>query len=139
MLAALGDNMEIRKYGPIKWACASINSVNAKNSLDYNNNLFAKLFNYISGVNHSRQKIPMTSPVTFDYRAGAYTIAPDSNVRMTMRFFLPNEYYFNTPLPVIEGTYLQEDPAAVYAVVRFGGYANAMDYMKLVIYGNLLT
>ena len=123
--------MEIRRYGPTKWVCTSVSSVSAKSSQDYNSSMFGKLFNYISGSNNANQKIAMTSPVTFDYQTGeADKIAADSSVRVAMRFFVPTEFQANTPAPTAEGTYIQEDPAATYAVVRFGGYASANDYMK---------
>lgn len=129
VLEKIDECTEIRQYAKTKWVCTSMtgtaDELQAKNS----SNMFGKLFKYISGENEDQKKIAMTSPVTFDYKCSEEDkMKKNSNVKLAMRFYVPNEFHENTPMPTGDA-YLEEDPEMTAAVIRFGGYAKMDDYM----------
>lgn len=125
----IDDNIEIRKYEKTKWVCTTASGSAADLQSKNSGNMFGKLFKYISGENEAKQKIAMTSPVTFDYKSSdSENMNKDSNVKMAMRFYVPSEFQENTPTPTGDA-YIEEDPAMTAAVIRFSGYAKMDDYM----------
>ncbi len=71
----------------------------------------------------------MTSPVTFDYQnSNTEKINPDSECKLAMRFYVPNKFHENPPLPTNDA-YIEENPEMIAAVIRFGGYASMNDYI----------
>lgn len=133
IIEKLADNIEIRKYAASKWVCTSVNT-EASNLVNNNNGqrstMFNKLFKYITGQNERQQKIAMTSPVTFDFQKNdADLITEQSNLKMSMRFYVPKEHQANTPQPTGDA-FLQDDPESTFAVIRFGGYASITDYIR---------
>ncbi len=127
VLEKIDEVTEIRHYPKTKWACTSAegkaDTLQAQNS----GNMFGKLFKYISGENEEKKKISMTSPVTFDYQSPE-KVEKNTEVKLAMRFFVPNEYHNNTPAPSGD-VYIEEDPEMTAAVIRFGGYAKMQDYI----------
>ncbi len=77
----------------------------------------------------------MTSPVTFDFKKhDSNLITEESNLNMSMRFYIGKEHQENTPKPTGD-VFLVEDPEMVAAVIKFGGYASMNDYLN---YRNVL-
>ncbi|RNA42468.1 heme-binding 2 [Brachionus plicatilis] len=129
VIKTLGDNMEIRKYAPTKWVSTTMEGEADHYKSDYQTKMFYKLFNYISGENENKEKISMTSPVTVAYNSSDM-IAPTSQVKMTMGFFVPIEKKDGTPVPSSSDTFLREEPEMTVAVIKFGGYPTTDDYLK---------
>jgi hypothetical protein len=63
IISRLAENIEIRKYPSLKWACTKQTGRLGQYQQQFQNGMFYILFNYISGANNKRQKIAMTSPV----------------------------------------------------------------------------
>jgi hypothetical protein len=70
----------------------------------------------------------MTSPVTFDYQSPE-KVEKNTEVKLAMRFFVPNEYHNNTPAPSGD-VYIEEDPEMTAAVIRFGRFTRSEQQPK---------
>jgi hypothetical protein len=127
VLQQLGNNMEIRKYGSSKWVSTKADStVNNVGSTS----MFFSLFNYISGANNNKQKMEMTAPVLMEYKSKDNTkINKNSQVSVSMNFYIPSQFKSNTPQPTANNVYLTDLPELTVAVARFGGFASVNDYM----------
>jgi len=111
----ISDDIEIRKYSALKWVCAS-----SKNEGD--SSMFLHLFEYISGQNEQKEKIPMTAPVLKQYNA--------SNSLESMCFYLPKANQLNPPQPSGIYVYLHEQSEVTLATIRFGGFGFVSDSIK---------
>jgi hypothetical protein len=119
------DSVEVREYEPYIMASVEVAS-------DFNNALysgFMKLFEYISGKNTARSRIPMTAPVT-EERAGASQkipmTAPVSSEKAgdsyVVSFIMPENYTLDTlPVPDDKSITFKEVPAHKAAAIRFSG------------------
>lgn len=125
VVARLGDDIEIRSYGP---RVAAETEVEAANEEAGRNAAFRSLFDYISGANRAASKIEMTTPVSID--SGPQKIAMTAPVATAaagqglyaMRFFLPASYTMATaPQPTNPRVRLVEVPAEMLGVLRFTG------------------
>jgi hypothetical protein len=95
-----------------------------------NNNMFWTLFGYIGGENDQKKKIEMTAPVTTVFKSSdSRAISMTSNALMTMRFYVPKSNQANTPNPT-GNAFLQDEPEAQYATIRFGGWASMNDNLS---------
>jgi len=121
-------NLEIRKYPATKWVGTSFRGqVKDVNS----NQMFMKLFKYISGDNSQQTKIEMTSPVLMFYQnINNELMTKDSNVDMSMRFYVPKVNQDNTPTPKQSDEFIKTEPEMIVATYRFGGWASISDYMS---------
>lgn len=80
---------------------------------DAGNKAFRRLFNYISGVNHSRSSIAMTAPVSQQSAAGKWAVS----------FMMPASYTIETlPIPDDSSITLRQVPAHRVAAVRYSGF-----------------
>ena len=104
-------NLEIRKYPPLLLASVSHYGQDAA---------FRLLFDYISGNNRSRKRMPMTSPVISSERIEM--TSPVISTRNYMAFSLPNKYSKETaPIPESSKITLEETLEKIYGVLRFSG------------------
>ena len=93
--------------------------------------MFMKLFKYISGDNVQRQKVEMTAPVLMVYQnMNNELITKDSNVDMSMRFYVPKVNQDNTPTPRQSDEFIKSEPEMTVATIRFGGWASISDYIS---------
>ena len=69
--------------------------------------MFKKLFNYISGENDQKMKIPMTAPVTTLIQPGE---GPNCDNSFTMSFYIPSVYQNDTPSPTGDSVSIEERP-----------------------------
>ena len=75
--------------------------------------MFWKLFNYISGQNDKKIKIPMTAPVSILIDPGA---GPNCESTFSMAFYIPAEFQEDTPRPTDPDVSIEErDEITVYA------------------------
>ena len=99
-------------------------------STSYQNTMFTKLFDYFGGQNHMGAKTDMTAPVVVDFinyeRAMMHR---ESNVMMSMRFYLPQKFHTNTPMPTGRNMFILSDSEKTYATISFGGFATVDDYI----------
>ena len=92
--------------------------------------MFMKLFNYISGDNKMAQKVEMTAPVLSVYQnMNNELINKNSNVMMSMRFYIPKANQGNPPIPNQSDIFIITEPEMVVATYRFGGWADSEKYI----------
>lgn len=107
------EPIEIREYPELILAAVQ----------DYNDDsAFGLLFNYISGGNTSRKKIPMTAPVITSEKIPM--TAPVISQSNYMAFVLPSTYDKETvPNPNNPKVKIEIKPKRKLAVLKFSGYA----------------
>merc|ERR1712045_782378 len=137
------DGYEERRYPSVKWACTGAtydveDAAEEKgndseewslvkmmqmmtNKKSWNkkpeNQMFMKLFRYISGVNKERQEIEMTVPVLS-------TMTPmEGKMKKQMCFYLTKEAQKNPPQPEDPDVKIDQNKEMVVFVKQFGGYA----------------
>ena len=69
--------------------------------------MFWKLFNYISGENDQKVKIPMTAPVTTLIEPGD---GPNCESTFTMAFYVPPAFQEDTAIPTDSSVLIEERP-----------------------------
>merc|ERR1712002_1333783 len=137
------DGYEERRYPSVKWACTEaiydVDEETAKDGEDSEewnlvkmmqmmtnkkswkkkpeNQMFMKLFRYISGVNKERQEIEMTVPVL------SKMTPMDGKMKKQMCFYLTKEAQKNPPQPEDPAVKIEENKEMVVFVKQFGGYA----------------
>jgi hypothetical protein len=108
------------------------------------NRAFRSLFGYISGKNHTSQKVAMTAPVIQDatstriemtapvVQEGPDTPADDVGAgRFRVSFVLPEGFTLqNAPQPTDPGVSLRSVPPTVAAALRFRGRWSAANYLR---------
>jgi hypothetical protein len=105
------DEVEIREYPALLVA-----SVQNKDD----NTAFGLLFNYISGNNESRKKIPMTSPVISSEKIPM--TSPVISKNGYFAFILPQQYTKNSaPKPNNTAVTIEVIPKKIIATLRFSG------------------
>jgi SOUL heme-binding protein len=123
---ALGDGVEVRRYGP-RIAAETTVSANEEKARNVG---FRRLAGYIFGANHRDEKISMTAPVAQQSGRGGDAIAMTAPVaqsrttdnRWTIRFFMPSKWSMDTlPAPDDDDVALVEVPGETVAVLRFSG------------------
>merc|ERR1711942_283885 len=131
------DGYEERRYPSVKWACTEatyddegedseemslvkmMQMMTNKKSWKKKpeNQMFMKLFRYISGVNKERQEIEMTVPVLS-------TMTPmEGKMKKQMCFYLTKEAQKNPPQPEDPDVKIDQNKEMVVFVKQFGGYA----------------
>lgn len=97
------------------------------------NGAFGILFDYISGNNQTRQRIPMTAPVisTGERRERIAMTTPVISNKGEFSFVLPQSYSMDTaPEPLDEGIELSLVPPRKVAVLRFRGRTTEANIQK---------
>jgi effector-binding domain-containing protein len=130
-------NFEVRRYNGYILA-----QVDEKGDMDTAlNRGFRALFNYITGHNRVRSKIPMTAPVTEEIREGSEKIQMTAPVTTEMTeegnyrvsFIMPGSYTLETlPRPDDKDIHFREVPDHNVAVVRFSGHSHEPKVMEKV-------
>jgi len=124
VLDRIGDNIEIRQYGP---RVAAETIVDTSKSDNARGDAFRLIAGYIFGANKTSEKVAMTSPVEIG--------APGTKIAMTapvevnksgsglvMRFFMPSKYSIEQlPEPTDSRVKLTVIPPTTIAVLRFSG------------------
>jgi hypothetical protein len=121
----LGDDVEIRRYGP---RTAAETVARGGTEQEQRGRAFGVLFDYISGANQAKGEIAMTAPVATEERSEKVAMTapvattPFEGDGLAMRFFLPDSYTLaSAPEPTDPRVQLVEVPAQTLAVVRFSG------------------
>lgn len=104
---------------------------------DAGNKAFRRLFNYISGENHTRSSIAMTAPVSQQEPDGkkiAMT-APVSQQaaegKWAVSFMMPANYTLETlPIPDDSSITLRQVPAQRVAAVRYSGFWSEKRFLR---------
>jgi hypothetical protein len=125
------DIFELREYSPQILAETVVDGdLESAGSKAFN-----LLFRYISGDNHSRKKIPMTSPVSQEQQGEKISMtAPVSQQRVqekwAVSFMMPARYTLkNLPVPDDERVVLRQVPARKVASVRYSGFWSEEKYL----------
>jgi len=137
------DGYEERRYPSVKWACTEATydvedaaEEKGNDSEEWSlvkmmqmmtnkkswkkkpeNQMFMKLFRYISGVNKERQEIEMTVPVL------SYMTPMEGKMKKQMCFYLTKEAQKNPPQPEDPDVKIEQNKEMVVFVKQFGGYA----------------
>jgi hypothetical protein len=118
VIQKLGNNMEIRIYVPTKWVTTQVD-VRLRDVGFKINDMYSKLYDYISGANSDKQKMDMTAPFLMSYVSkNNRTINEDSEVTASMSFYIPSKFRNNTPKPSANNVVIRELPIFVTAVAR---------------------
>ena len=120
----IDKNIEIRDYGPTIVAEVEVSGEREKAIGEG----FRLIADYIFGNNSSKQKVPMTAPVTQQTGEKIAMTAPvtqrGSGNTWTVRFIMPANYTLATlPKPNNPAVKLREIPGKRFAVIRFSGMA----------------
>jgi hypothetical protein len=108
-------NIEIRQYDVFLLA-----STKTMSNKQFDSG-FMNVFNYISGENHKDEKISMTTPV----------VSYEEEEQLITGFYVPAKYDKSTvPKPTNEHVFIQENEAAIYAVIRFSGGWHEKNFKK---------
>jgi len=109
-----GKDYELRKYAAAKWVSTNLSGV--EYGMSATRTMFMRLFNYISGENAAKAKVPMTCPVTTRFLHGQ---GPACVSNFTMSFYVPNP---EAPAPTNKNVTFTEMPETLVYVRQFGGY-----------------
>jgi len=105
------EDLEIRHYPEVIFAVVEDN---------VDDSGFELLFQYISGENKTRRKIPMTAPVITSEKIPM--TAPVISRKNYMAFALPSSYTKDTvPVPTNPAVTIDVQPEKIMAVLRFSG------------------
>jgi hypothetical protein len=105
------EDLEIRHYPGVIFAVVEDNADDSG---------FGLLFQYISGENKTRRKIPMTAPVITSEKIPMTT--PVISRKNYMAFALPSSYTRDTvPVPTNPAVTIDVQPEKIMAVLRFSG------------------
>jgi hypothetical protein len=105
------DSIEIRRYPEVLLAVVENNA---------DNSAFSLLFQYITGENTTRRRIPMTAPVMTSEKIKMAT--PVITRNNYMAFAIPSSYTKETvPIPTNPLVHIEVQPEKTMAVLRFGG------------------
>jgi effector-binding domain-containing protein len=100
------------------------------------NKAFRRLFNYISGANHSRSSIAMTAPVSQEPSGEKIAMtAPVSQQsaagKWAVSFMMPASYTIETlPIPDDSSITLRQVPAHRVAAVRYSGFWSEKRFLR---------
>jgi len=103
---------------------------------DAGNKAFRRLFNYISGANHTRSSIAMTAPVSQESSGQKISMtAPVSQQasagKWAVSFMMPASYTLATlPVPDDSSITLRQVPARRMAAVRYSGTWSEKNYLE---------
>lgn len=103
---------------------------------DAGNKAFRRLFNYISGANHTRSSIAMTAPVSQESSGLKISMtAPVSQQasagKWAVSFMMPASYTLATlPVPDDSSITLRQVPARRMAAVRYSGTWSEKNYLE---------
>jgi hypothetical protein len=120
----IGDNIEIRQYGP---RVAAETIVDKDSSNNARGEAFRLIAGYIFGANKASEKVAMTSPVEISLPGTRISMtAPvevnKSDDRLVIRFFMPSRYSIDQlPEPSDPRVRLAQIPSMTVAVLQFTG------------------
>jgi len=103
---------------------------------DAGNKAFRRLFNYISGSNHSRSSLAMTAPVSQESSGEKISMtAPvsqqPSSRKWAVSFTMPTRYTLVTlPIPDDSSIILRQVPAHRVAAVRYSGFWSEERFLR---------
>ena len=115
-LVAKKDGYEIRNYAASKWVGTTVSTASYTEASETG---FRLLFEYISGANAAKEKIPMASPVATKIVPGPGSTGVKN---FTVLFFTPFAYQDNTPAPTNPQLASVSLPSITAYVTSFGGY-----------------
>lgn len=131
LVCKIARNIEIRRYPSTRWASTSEMGEAHHLHAGLQTQMFWRLFNYISGQNDQGQKISITAPVIVGYDSFSPNglIHPQTDCRMTMGFYVPNQNQNYTPKPTGKNTFLHTEPEMIVASITFDGFPEMKDYL----------
>ena len=126
------DSFEIRDYAPHVLA-----EIIVEGELENaGSKAFNSLFRYISGDNHTRNKVAMTAPVSQQPVSQKINMtAPVGQQRVNNKwavsFMMPDSYTLETlPVPDNSNVTLRQVPAHRIAAVRYSGFWSEKSYLE---------
>jgi hypothetical protein len=121
VVKSLGDGVELRRYEPSSWVSTKGTGMEKDAAM---RGSFMKLFDYISGANSEKAKIPMTAPVLTKIEPGQ---GPNCESTFTMSFYNPYNYQganaANVPKPTGTTVIISSLPAMEVYVMPYSGWS----------------
>jgi hypothetical protein len=121
VLKLLGDGVELRRYEGASWVSTTGTGMEKDSAM---RGSFMKLFDYISGGNSAKTKIPMTAPVVTKIEPGQ---GPNCESTFTMSFYNPYSYQgansANVPKPTGQGVFVMNHPSMEVYVMPYSGWS----------------
>lgn len=118
------SSWELRHYPEIQWAATNATGPSRE---AVNDVLFHLLFDYISGENVQKTKIPMTTPVLTIVAHGQ---GPTCASTFTMHFMIPLAQQAAPISPSDSHVYITSTPPQDVFVRSFSGFAKDADYQE---------
>lgn len=123
---------EIRQYEPAGWVSTLVPGIDLDKAEETG---FGRLFDYISGSNKEKKKVPMTCPVTNFIQPGQ---GPNCENNFTISFYLPYTYQGTgtpAPIPSAADVEITHTPKLTVATIAYGGWS---DDAKVIEYAGEL-
>ncbi|XP_071948050.1 uncharacterized protein [Antedon mediterranea] len=114
------EDYEVRRYNASVWMSTSVIDFSRQTA---GSRAFRRLYQYITGANREGVQIPMTIPVITRTEATCSPFKLFKNY--TYSFYLPVEFWDNTPTPTNEKVFMERFPATTFYVSTFCGYMNS--------------
>jgi len=118
------NEYEVRQYSKSVWSSTEVLGMSYDEATSEG---FHRLFDYISGDNEAKEKIPMTAPVITRVIPGA---GPACESNFTISFFVPFAVQANPPKPTKDDVFISMIPEHEAFVRSFPGFADESDYLK---------
>ena len=124
VLQRIGENIEIRQYGP---RVAAETTIDRSKSDSARGDAFRLIAGYIFRANKTREKVAMTAPVEISSPGTKIAMTAPVEVNnsdnvLVMRFFMPSKYSIDQlPEPSDPRVKLTQIPSMTVAALRFSG------------------
>ncbi|KAF8064606.1 HEBP2 [Scenedesmus sp. PABB004] len=126
VLKSFDGGFELRRYEPASWVSTKKSAMELDQAMGGGaGGAFMKLFNYISGANAARAKIPMTAPVLTRVTPGQ---GPTCESEFVVNFYNPDSMQASlasVPKPTDPAVTITSLPALEVYVLPFGGQASS--------------
>jgi len=119
------SDFEIRLYRASTWISTPVEDISFSKATQLG---FHKLFQYIQGANVNNSRVQMTTPVLTGIVPSA---GPFCSSAFAIRFYVPNEYQDNPPMPLIDSDLIVENwDEKCIAARPFTGFAKDSNVAK---------
>ncbi|KAL0967811.1 hypothetical protein UPYG_G00257410 [Umbra pygmaea] len=109
---------EVRTYETTNWISTTLTGMSQDAAQSAG---FRRLFAYIQGNNHKKEKVEMTAPVTLLVDPGA---GPACETTFTVSFYIPDKLQADPPQPSEPEVFLENRKEFTAFVRTYGGFSN---------------
>ncbi|KAJ8009705.1 hypothetical protein DPEC_G00094300 [Dallia pectoralis] len=109
---------EVRTYETTNWISTTVTGMDQDAAMSTG---FKRLFAYIQGNNHKKEKVEMTAPVTCLVDPGA---GPACETTFIVSFYIPEQHQTDPPQPGDPDVYLENRKEFTAFVRTYAGFSN---------------